>query len=76
MEARAKRLAEMPRKPNITTADRVKLAIERGAKTREAIQRATHIDYDSLGDLLAEMVWESKMIRIERLPEGRQFVAA
>lgn len=76
MQVRAKRLAQMPRKPNITTAERVRLAIERGAKTREAIQRATHLDYDLLGELLAEMVWESKMIRIERLPEGRQFVAA
>jgi hypothetical protein len=70
-EARAL-LPEVPRKPNITSAERVRQAIERGAKTREAIQRVTHLDYDSLGDLLVEMIWESKVIRIERLPQNKR----
>lgn len=75
-ESQLKLAAAMPRKPNITAADRVRLAVERGAKNIESIQRATKLSYDLLGDLLVEMVWETKTIRIERSPEGRQFIAA
>lgn len=66
-------LVVVERKPNIIAAERVKTAIERGAKTIESIQRATKLKYDFLGELLAEMVWESKTVKIERRPEGREF---
>lgn len=71
-EARAKVVVPIQRKPNITAAERVTLAIQRGAKTREAIQRATRFNYDFLGDLLVQMIWDEKTIKIQRLSTGRR----
>jgi len=71
-EARLRLQVELPRKPNITATERVKQAIERGATTIELIKQETKFNYDLLGDLLVEMVWESKTVKIERRPEGKR----
>lgn len=55
---------------------KVESAIARGMKTREQIQRSTHLDYDTLGEILVELVWEAKRVKIERVGDRRLFSVA
>jgi len=64
-------------KPKVLPEDMVIEAIAHGERTRDGIQRTTELDYDKLGDTLALMTFEEKILRIERLPGGRrEFVIA
>lgn len=68
---------KVERKPNVLAEDKVRQAIARGAKTIELIQRRTKLNYDKLGEVLAAMTFDSKTLRIQRLPDGkREFVIA
>lgn len=54
----------------------VQSAIQSGMQTREQLQRSTHLDYDTLGEILTELIWEVKTVRIERVGNQRRFVVA
>lgn len=45
-------------------------AIAKGRRTRERIQRSTHLTYDAIGDVLLLLIWEYKAVRIQ----NREFV--
>lgn len=61
-------------KPNMLAS--VESAIAEGSKSREEIQEYTRLDYDTLGEILAELVWERQSVKIERVGSQRQFVIA
>lgn len=54
----------------------VQSAIQSGMQTREQLQRSTHLDYDTLGEILTELIWEVKTVKIERVGNQRRFVVA
>lgn len=72
---RNQRLANPGRKPIVITKvtdpfSMVYQAISKGLKTREEIRKATRVDYDTMGDILTELVWGCKVVKIE----NNQFV--
>jgi hypothetical protein len=40
-------------------------AVNSGCRTREAIQRETKLDYDSIGEALTELIFDCKAIRVQ-----------
>lgn len=51
----------------------VKSAVESGNKTREAIKVATKLEWDDLGDALAELTFTKSELRIVRTGSKREF---
>lgn len=65
---------DIDRKPMVQSMmafSQVHDAINKGCKTREEIQQATKLNYDLIGDALAEL-WEVKGIKLERLSSGEK----
>lgn len=66
-----------PRRKQLTLTDRVKLAIQRGCKTRDEIeteiQKTTKVSWDNLSDALAGLAFETQELRIVRKGETREF---
>lgn len=55
--------------------ERVRLAIARGKRTRDAIRLSTKLDYDVVMDLIAEL-WDSGTVRVKRVDGEAIFVLA
>lgn len=63
----------MTKAPRETPSEKVLRAIASGYRTREAIKSITKLNEDDVADLLAELAFDARVIRIKRLGEAREF---
>src|SRR5262249_39308934 len=62
------RLRKRARRKPMVLAPKAKIigAVRRGAETREQLRKTTGIDWDVLCDLLAEMAFDDRTVKINR----------
>ena len=69
-----KKLIEaLERKQAVPSLAKVRNAVKAGCATRDEIQATTQLDWDQLGDALAELTFERGVLRIERVGSKRKF---
>lgn len=59
--------------PRITTIDKVRIAIERGARTREEIKDASCLDWDEVTDALAILAFDQRTIQLQKVNSEARF---
>lgn len=60
-------------KQAVISLAKVRNAVKAGCTTRDEIQATTQLDWDQLGEALAELTFERGVLRIERVGSKRKF---